>query len=204
MIFNIEEISEKIREKKRQARPKTHPKRASRSLVITQKALPEALPDETAPKIFEIAKAGQEKRKAAAKIIVSNYHLDKPASKILLALLYWSSGSKYPSSNFVAFSNHDQNLVKTFLNLLRKTFSIDESKIKVHLQLRADQNRKEMVSFWSSLLQVSADQFYKPTITKAQLKKKSANHYGTCTVRYYSLELLLKIMEIYEGLANVI
>lgn len=202
MIFNINEISEKIRRKPRPKKPKEpeQPKHALPSLSISEKKLDK----KSDTKIFEVVKSAKNKRKSIAKIVVNRYKLNKTSARVLLALLYWSSGSKYPSSNFIAFSNSDPNLVKTFLSLLRSTFPIKESKIKIHLQLHKTHNIKRIIQYWSRLLEIPKTQFYKPTITKPPKKISRSDYSGTCTIRYYSLDLLLTIMKIYEEIANII
>lgn len=155
-------------------------------------------------KIFREAKLRRDKVKGKAKLEISNYNITRTEAKILSSLLYWCEGSKYPSNNFIAFSNSDVLLIKTFLNLLRLAFHIDESKIKIHLQLHTTHSIKKMIRFWSRLLKVSQSQFYKPTVTKPTQNMKRRNYFGTCTIRYYNLDLLLTIMGLYEGVANKI
>jgi len=202
MIFNLNEISEKIRRKTRIKKPKIkeQKKHALPSLSISEKKTDK----KSQTKIFEVIKSARNKRKSIAKIIVNRYKLNKTSARVLLALLYWSNGSKYPSSNFLAFSNSDANLVKTFLNLLRSTFPIKESRIRIHLQIYRTHNLKRMIQYWSELLDIPKTQFYKPTITKPPKKILRSNYLGTCTIRYYSLDLLLTIMGIYEEIANII
>jgi len=198
MIFNINEIANKLKRSTKAKRPQPKRRRRIPRIHLTVRSQPSPAKDRH--RIFKIYKTG-EKQKTIAKILVGNKKIDKESKKILLALLYWSSGSKYPSSNFVAFSNSNYNLVKTFLNLLRSAFHIKESKIKVHLQLYASQNAKEMIKFWSKLLKIPSAQFYKPRITKPK-KLKLKNYFGTCTVRYYNLNLLQTIMATYEKLGD--
>ena len=202
MIFNINKISEIIRRKPKPKRPeeKEQKKHALPSLSISEKKTDK----KSDTKIFEVVKSARNKRKSIAKIVVNRYKLNKTSARILLALLYWSNGSKYPSSNFLAFSNSDANLVKTFLNLLRSTFPIKESRIRIHLQLYKTHNIKKIIQYWSGLLEIPKAQFYKPTITKPPKKISRSDYFGTCTIRYYSLDLLLTIMEIYEEVANII
>jgi hypothetical protein len=202
MIFNINELSERIKRKYRLKQPKKEEqkKHALPSLSISEKKTDKR--SET--KIFEVVKSARNKRKSIAKIVVNRYKLNKTSSRILLALLYWSSGSKYPSSNFLAFSNSDSNLIKTFLHLLRSTFPIKESRIRIHLQLYKTHDIKKVIRYWSTLLEIPKNQFYKPTITKPPKKISRSDYFGTCTIRYYSLDLLLTIMDIYEEVAAII
>ncbi len=192
MIFNINEITRSIPSLKKAVRFKAGKKQLAKINLNKTDGV----------KINPHTSRGVGIKKIA-RVIFGNFNLNKNSAKVLLALLYWSSGSKYPSSNFVSFSNSDSNLVKTFLNLLRKTFDINESRIKIHLQLYLTQDKKKMTEFWSKLLNVSQKQFYNPTITKPPTHPRP-NYFGTCTVRYHSLELLLTIMELCKELGNAI
>jgi len=136
--------------------------------------------------------------------IVGSVSLKKESAKILASILYWCEGSKYPSSNFVAFSNSDENLVVTFLNLFRLGFRPKESKLKASLQLHTTHNKEEMTSFWSKALKIPKSQFYKPTITKPTKNMKRRDYKGTCTIRYYDVYILLEIMGIFEEFSKKI
>lgn len=121
-----------------------------------------------------------------------------PQAKIYTALLYWCEGSKYPATNKVYFTNSDPELVKLFLFLLRRSFLLDESRIRVHLQLHNIHSQEKMKDFWSKLLLVPKAQFIKPTITHMKRGKHRRSYFGTCTVRYPDFTLLLKLTGIYE------
>lgn len=66
---------------------------------------------------------------------------NKQTARILVSLLYWCEGSKYPSSTVVTFSNSDRRLIIMFLQLLRHGFKLDEQKLRVHLQLHSTHPR---------------------------------------------------------------
>jgi len=183
MIFNINEIN------------KTIPALIKISWRISVKKKPGG---------FKIVKSDNKKRRKITKTIFGNYELNKNSARVLLALLYWSSGAKYPASNFVAFSNSDSDLVKTFLNLLRLTFNISEPRIKIHLQLYSTQDGKKMTEFWSKLLGVPQRQFYKPSIFNPPKRHVRPDYFGTCTVRYHSLDLLLTLTELWNELSKTI
>lgn len=136
--------------------------------------------------------------------LIKGISVDKEKAKFLASLLYWCEGNKYPSNNFVAFCNSDFNLVKTFLQLFRLGFSLDEKKIRVHLQLHDTHNKEEMFSFWAKLLKIPKCQFLKPTITKPTKRMKRKDYKGTCTLRYYDIRLLLEITGIFEEFSRKI
>ncbi len=133
---------------------------------------------------------------------VKDFRITKPLARILAGLLYWCEGSKYPSSGGLAFSNSDGTLAKVFLELLRKGFDVNGSRLRFHLQLHSTQNAKLMVSFWSKLLKVNKRQFYKPTITTAGKNRKRRNYLGTCTIKYFNVELMLQLIGIFEAFAD--
>jgi len=136
--------------------------------------------------------------------IIRNTKITEKNAKILTSILYWCEGSKYPSTNFISFSNSDVNLVRTFLKLFRIGFQPDENKLRASLQLHTVHNRKEITSFWSKILRIPKPQFYKPTITKPTKNMKRRNYKGTCTIRYYDVYLLLEIMGIFEEFSKEI
>lgn len=145
---------------------------------------------------------GEETRQAikqkAAKYI-QGFNVDKNTAKVLMALMYWCEGYKYPQCNCIGFANSDINLIKTFLKLFRMGFNIKEEKFKVHLQLHNTHDKNEVTRFWSKTLSIPESQFYKPTITKPLSKMKRVNYRGTCTIRYYDSALYNEILGIYEG-----
>ena len=148
--------------------------------------------------IFKVHQKMREKIKNSEKDIVKGLFLSKDLAKIFTSLLYWGEGTKYPNSAAVSFSNSDPTMVVTFVGLLRKAFELDENRFKIHLQLHTTHDRDQVFSYWSRLLKIPKNQFWKPTITKPTKKMKRRNYLGTCTVRYHDYKILLKLMGIYE------
>jgi transcriptional regulator with XRE-family HTH domain len=136
------------------------------------------------------------------KNIGSDYKINQINAQILVSLLYWCEGSKYPTTNNVSFANSDFALVKTYLALLRIGFHIDEKKFRVRLQIHTTHNYQELLNFWSKLLTIPENQFEKPTITNPTKNMKRQNYRGTCTIKYYDVKLQLSIMGLYEAFAS--
>jgi len=134
--------------------------------------------------------------------ILKDLNVDSDYAKLLVSILYWCEGSKHPAVNFIAFANSDQNLVLTFLKLLRKGFTIKEKKLKVHLQIHSTHSFIKIKKYWSNLLKIPESQFYKPTVTNPTKNMKRRNYYGTCTIKYYDVKLLLQITGLYEQFSN--
>ncbi|MFZ6034595.1 MAG: hypothetical protein ACOYUB_00375 [Patescibacteria group bacterium] len=148
---------------------------------------------------YKRARMYEKENKNKLNYLFKNLKITKDNAKIFLSLLYWCEGSKYPSSNCLAFSNSDSIMMKTFIELLRNSFQIDESKIRIRLQLHTTHDENKEKLFWSGLLEVPLKQFGKSTITTPNNKRKRLDYRGTCTIKYYDVKLLMNIMGLYEA-----
>ena len=150
----------------------------------------------------------QEKRRQLwynyEKVKITN--LNTKTCKTLLSVLYWCEGAKYPSSGEVAFTSSDGEMQKVFVTLLRKAYSkeIDEKKFRVVLQIPASYDIEDSKKYWSKLLKIPIDQFYKPYITKTQGNRFRSSYKGTCGLRYHDYRILLRIMGAYNQIAKQI
>lgn len=153
-------------------------------------------------KIFSMARERETQSKKYYLERINNIAIDSNNAKILCSLLYWCEGAKHPANNFVAFANSDEKLIKVFLFLLRKGFAIDENKLRAHLQLHTTHNVNSSVRYWSKSLNIPIKNFYKPTITKPNKLRKRNNYLGTCTIKYFDVNLLLGITGLYESFAK--
>lgn len=114
-------------------------------------------------------------------------YLSEPSvRKIVLAILHLAEGHKRAST--VVFGNSDPEIIAMFINLLRSTYKTDESRFRVTVQCRADQNTKKLATFWSKLTQVPLTQFYKPQVDKRTLgiPTKKKEYMGVCRIDYLS------------------
>lgn len=127
--------------------------------------------------------------------------IDDEEARFLASLLYWCEGSKYPTASRIDFVNSDARMIKTFIWLLRKGFSLDEKKFRVHLQTHGTHNLEELKKYWAEVLDISKRQFIKPTVTKPTGGRHRKDYKGTCTLRYYDYRVALKLIAIYETLA---
>ncbi len=106
--------------------------------------------------------------------------------KSLLAMLYWGEGGK--TDNNMKFTNTDPKLVCLFIALLRKHYSIDETRFRVGLQIHYYHNPEEVREYWSEKLKVPASQFWKIYLKPRSGRRKSyrKNFYGICNLHYSS------------------
>ncbi len=119
---------------------------------------------------------------------------DTNCLKSMLAMLYWAEGSK--GRGLVSFANTDPDLTLLFVTLLRKCYSLDESKFRVRLHLHAYHNVEKTVDYWSTLLKIPKAKFGKIYIKqRSRTRKFRKNFAGICFVRYYSEDLRYQLLE---------
>jgi len=128
---------------------------------------------------------------------------DKDIAKITLATLYLGEGSKCCQGSLM-FGNSDPNIIALFLKLLRFCYNVNETKFRVTLQCRADQNIKFLEKFWANTTKISLNQFYKARIDPRTIGKisKKPNYKGVCRIDYFNAETFTDLMEIGKILYN--
>lgn len=134
--------------------------------------------------------------------VADSFPLSEDSAKLFVSLLYWCEGSKYPASNCLTFTNSDWKLSRTYLSLVRAAFPLDESKLRVHLQVHSTHPYEELLHFWAQLLEVPESQFYKPTVTSPTRRAKRLEYKGTCTIKYFDTKVLHNITGIYQQFAR--
>ena len=133
---------------------------------------------------------------------VKKYDLSGLAfSKSLLAMLYWAEGSK--GRGTLAFANTDPKLALLYLTLLRKSYPIDEEKVRVRLHLHWYHPVGETRKFWSKLLRISESKFGKIyTKKRSATKKFRKNFAGICFIKYHSEDLRFEVLEQASAIAD--
>jgi hypothetical protein len=114
--------------------------------------------------------------------------------RIMCGMLYWCEGGKSP--RVVAFTNSDPRLVKTFLNLLRKSFVLDETKFHPCIHLHAYHIPSKQLDFWSKITDIDKQQFIKPYQKQNTGKRFREGYQGCISIRYYSSDLARRLMAI--------
>lgn len=132
--------------------------------------------------------------------------LDKNMAAILLSVLYWCEGAKYPGTSRIEFVSSDENMQIVFIKLMRQVFAeeIDETKFRVMLQLHSSHNIPITIEHWSKVLNIPRAQFTKPHITVGKNTRYRHTYNGTCALRYHNYRFLLRIMGNYNQISNQI
>ena len=126
-------------------------------------------------------------------------------SKSILACLYWAEGTKTEKSSELKFANTDPELMLYFLSLLRKCFSIQESRFKVYLQVHYYHEITATKKFWSTHLGIPLNQFGKVYIKPRSKKKRfRKNSMGICYLTYGDVRLRREILEIAHQLPSLL
>lgn len=111
--------------------------------------------------------------------------------------LYWGEGTK-TSAHSLRLGNTDPELIKMFIAFLVILFGVDIDKLRFGLQIFTDINPEEALIYWTTELDVSPEQFYKPVITISgslgTYRRKSK--YGVVTVYFHNKKLRDIIMEL--------
>jgi hypothetical protein len=109
-------------------------------------------------------------------------------------MLYWAEGCKSDKNTRVDFANSNPEMIRVFINFLRTSFSIDESKLRIYLYCYANQDAHELIEYWSNICSVPVNQFTKPYIRNDfnPLQKRIMEH-GLIHIRYSDKSLLSEV-----------
>lgn len=126
--------------------------------------------------------------------------LDRDTQKLLLAILYLGEGAKSKSTEHLSLGNTNPDTIRLYLNLLKNCFNIDESKFRIRIQCRYDQNIIKTENYWQKITKISKTQFYPTYIDKRTIGKPTLkyNYNGVCVVMYFDRSIQFEL----EFLAN--
>lgn len=129
--------------------------------------------------------AEKAKRLESAKLKAENSLLkinvfDRSTIELALAMLYLGEGFKGESTGL---GNSDPLILNFFLGAMVKLYELDINKIRLSLNLRADQDPQEMKKFWSIALHIPLERFKSVSIDKRTIGKPTYPHYKcVCTI----------------------
>ena len=156
---------------------------------------------------YKMSQTWKEKRqkqaadyKTIAEKLTSLTAISPDLAKILCSLLYWAEGSK--QINHIAFTNSDPAMIKTFLALLRNSYSLNETKFHVSVHLHEYHDQEQIMRFWSEITQVPLTQFIKPYLKPHTSQRKHSNYKGCITIRYYDVKIARELTAIYNALGD--
>lgn len=107
----------------------------------------------------------------------------RPNMFSLLAMIYFCEGNKNDSN--VGFTNSDPELMRLFIQLLRKCFSLDESKFRACLHAHDYHDIEKQKKFWSGVIDIPLQQFTRTYNKKSAHVFKKLGYQGCLRVNYY-------------------
>jgi len=107
---------------------------------------------------------------------------NKNISELALSLLYLGEGSK--NNPETAIGSSDPMILKFFLTVVKNVYNLDVEKIRCELYIRADQNPREIIKFWSEKLSLPTSCFKQVNFDKRTAGSKTFDYYkGVCSLR---------------------
>lgn len=117
--------------------------------------------------------------------------------EISLAMLYWGEGFK--KTDETAMGNSDPKLLNFFIACVEKIYSLDRSKLKPELHLRADQSPRSAKRYWAKALNIPVANFGTVSIDNRTEGRKTYAHYkGVCVLRLGSVAIQRRILYIID------
>jgi len=118
-------------------------------------------------------------------------HLSIAEEKLKIAgiMLYWAEGAQ--TGGTVDFSNCNPQMIKVFLDFLRKICGIKEERLRVYLYTHSYANLEKSKEYWRDITGVPLAQFTKPYVRKGNPNLSSRKMlYGMVHIRYNDTKLL--------------
>ena len=113
--------------------------------------------------------------------------------------LYAGEGNK---TTYLGMANTNPTYLRLFLTWLRRAFDIDESRLRVVLQLHDDLDLAAATEYWSRVLGVPELQFGKPYRAASKATIRSAKHvYGCASVRYFDSGIFRRLLAMTQAVA---
>jgi hypothetical protein len=101
----------------------------------------------------------------------------KPRDKIFLLVgIYWGEGTK-KELNII---NSDPLLLRAFIDFI-KEIDVAKNRIKASVRIYNDINQNEAINYWSRILELRKDQFFK--VETIEGKKRGKLKFGMCRLR---------------------
>ncbi|MGB3922199.1 MAG: hypothetical protein WBL19_02920 [Minisyncoccia bacterium] len=123
--------------------------------------------------------------------------------------IWWTEGTKAYKDNRwetlvcpVDVTNTDPRVIKSFLEFLRKDIGINESRLKLQLQIHHGDNQEQIEKYWSAVTKIPLERFTKTIIRPAG--NKIGKNKGTCKVRYSDKPTYLRLEKLWQGVQTIL
>lgn len=123
--------------------------------------------------------------------------------------LWWTEGTKLRRNKrwgsyiySIELTNTDPVIISMFLGYLRNRLGVQNSRIKVQLQIHEGDIQEELESFWINVTKVPKEQFNKTIIRP--VGNKIGKSRGTCKIRIHDKALFMKLDESLNKLRGLV
>ena len=121
--------------------------------------------------------------------------------RIVGSVLWWAEGSKSVKDkrwkNAVSYpieiTNTDPNVIRCFVRYITEVVGIPHDRLKVQLQVHANDDQQNLESYWSDITNIPLARFNKTIIR--QVGNKPGKSKGTCKIRCYDKTFYGKIVK---------
>ncbi len=115
--------------------------------------------------------------------------------------LYAGEGGK--TQECVSMANTNPVYLRLFVEWLRRTFDVDERRMRAKLYLHAGLDLEAASAFWSEVLTIPRSQFGAPHIAPVTMSAQHPKHvFGCATVRYSCSHTHRRVMALIEAVAS--
>lgn len=95
-------------------------------------------------------------------------------------------------------------MIFTFISLLRKSFTVDESKFRALVQLHEYHEENKIINFWSKITKIPVSQFTKSYLKPNTSKVIRKDYKGTLRIVYYNSQIAHELKAIYNAVTDKI
>ncbi|HVA11524.1 MAG TPA: hypothetical protein VNG32_05170 [Candidatus Dormibacteraeota bacterium] len=132
---------------------------------------------------------------AAAHEVMEQIQISQPILDLSLAMLYLGEGAKGKTASI---SSSSPMILKFVLAVLKKNYNIKPSAIRCELHLRADQDARELKTYWSQQLQIPITNFGYVAYDKRTAGRATYSTYKGVCVLLHGVAIQRKLMYLYN------
>ncbi len=119
--------------------------------------------------------------------------------ELMGTMLYWAEGYKTSKAMGVDFANSDPDMAQLFLRFLRTRYILDPRRLYCQIYYYADQDIKEITSFWSKKLNLPLVAFRSPYEKKNPKPHVKKLPYGVVHIRYGDKKMLWDVLNLIKS-----
>jgi hypothetical protein len=144
-----------------------------------------------------ISQAKKEATSTLSKIDTKN----KQILELALSMLYLGEGDKTKETNM---GSSNPFILKFFIRSLKILFDVNPSDITCQLHLRNDQNKKELIQYWSKELGIAPNKFNAWKDKRTAKSKTYPDYKGVCIVRCGNIAIQRRIVYLSKKFCKIV